>query len=100
MILHILGKDTNSLRRIQGKRVLATLDACKLDLKKDLPRMFGVFNTALNRANESINSYPPESRARGFEAAIMQTSFMGELQKEFGNNTFFGKHKRIVFRMY
>ena len=96
--LFLIGKDTNSLRRIQGKRALATLDACKLDLKKDLPRMFGVFNTALNRANKSINSYPPESRARGFEATIMQTSFMDELQKEFGNNTFFGKHKRIVFR--
>ncbi|MGP1500169.1 MAG: hypothetical protein ACTTJM_00075 [Bergeyella cardium] len=91
-------EDIKSSRRMQGKRALAVFDTCKIELKMELPRLFRVFGKALEKANNTINKYPPEDRSRCFEASIMQTAFMSELKREFSENVFFGKYKRIILR--
>lgn len=91
-------KNTEISRRKQGKRALAIFETCKIELKSELQRLFIVFDKALERATETINQYPPEDRSRNFEPSTMQTAFMSELKKEFLDDAFFGKYKRIILR--
>lgn len=91
-------KDTNLSRRKQGKRRLATEEACKVELKKELQLLFNTFDKALEKANEAISLFPPHSRSRTLEASIMQSSFAEILMKNFDEKAFFGKYKRLILR--
>lgn len=95
---NLLCEDMNFSRRMQGKRALAVLDTCKIELRRELQRLFIVFDEALKKADVIINQIPPHSRGRGFEPVVMQSCFMDKLLNEFENNAFFGKYKRIILR--
>lgn len=94
----LFNEDTKLSRRMQGKRAIATLNSCKLELKNELKKLFIVFDRALKRVDSTVNQYPVESRSRAFDANVMQTAFMSELIKEFRDKAFFGKYRRIILR--
>ena len=79
--------------------MLANFEACRIDLKTDLPLLFETFEEALAKTNKLISNFPPTSRARILEASIIQSCFAEFLFKNFGDKAFYGKHKRLVLRL-
>lgn len=94
----LLGEDSNSSRRMQGKRLLADYDNCKLELSKELVLLFKTFESALNSTNEDLLNFKVQFRSRTLEASIMQSYFAEYLQANFANKAFYGKYKRLILR--
>lgn len=92
------GEDNNSSRRMQGKRILADYESCKLELTKELNLLFKTFNSALTSTKEELLNFNIRFRSRTLEASIMQSYFAEFLQENFGNKAFYGKYKRLVLR--
>lgn len=92
-------EDNKSSRRMQGKRLLADYETCKLELADELPKLFRTFSEALTCTNEELFKYNPIFRCKTLEASIMQTFFAEKLQEHFPGKTFFGKYKRLVLRV-
>jgi hypothetical protein len=86
-------------RRLQGKRMLANYDACKVELKKELQLLFTTYNESLDSASTMLSMFPPQSRSRILEASIIQSCFAESLMKNFGERAFFGKYKRLILRL-
>lgn len=95
----LFGEDRNSSRRMQGKRLLADYDNCKLELRKELALLFKTFEFALKSTNEDLLNYKVQFRSRTLEASIMQSYFAEYLQANFANKAFYGKYKRLVLRV-
>lgn len=96
-LLH--GEDTKSSRRKQGKRMLATFDTCKLELKPTLQKLFVGFDNALTKASTILSMIPPGSRSRGLEPTILQSCFAEAAFELFENNkAFYGSYKRLIIR--
>lgn len=93
-----LGEDNNSSRRMQGKRLLADQENCKLELNKELILLFKTFFSALNSTKNELLNFNIRFRSRALEASIMQSYFAEYLQENFGNKSFYGKYKRLVLR--
>lgn len=85
--------------RQQGKRRLASLDGCKFDLKKELPILFKAFDEACKNYEKEILSTPPQARARGFEASLLNSKMIQGIQKHFPDNWRFAKYKRFTLRI-
>ncbi|HCZ8396919.1 MULTISPECIES: hypothetical protein [Elizabethkingia] len=99
MSLSLQSEDIKSSRRMQGKRSLADLETCKLELKETLKKMFIAYDGAIGRANGFFANIPPESRARNFEPTVLQSCFADEVFQIFENNkAFYGKYKRLIVR--
>ena len=94
----LLGEDNYSSRRMQGKRLLADYENCKLELSKDLVLLFKTFELALASTSQDLLNYKVQFRSRTLEASIMQSYFAEYLQQQFINKAFYGKYKRLVLR--
>ena len=86
-------------RRIQGKRLLANSDACKIELKKELRVLFKTFSEAIEKANTLLSEFQPSFRARSLDATVVQSSFAEKLFNNFGESVFWGKYKRLILRV-
>lgn len=82
----------------QNKRRLATEDGAKIELKNELPLMFMAFKESYELYENEIVKTPPEARARGFEASLLNSKMIQCVQKHFPNNWKFGKYKRFTLR--
>lgn len=82
----------------QNKRRLATEDGAKIELKSELPLMFMAFKESYELYENEIVKTPPEARARGFEASLLNSKMIQCVQKHFPNNWKFGKYKRFTLR--
>ena len=78
------------------KRRLASEKECKIDLNKELPILFKSFSYALSLYEKEIIQTPPESRARAFEASLLNSKMIQSIQKHFPENWRFGKYKRFI----
>jgi hypothetical protein len=81
------------------KRKLASLDGCKFDLEKELPMLFKAFNEAFSSYEKEIIQTPPEARARGFEASLLNSKMIQSIQGNFPINWKFGRYKRFTLRI-
>ncbi len=91
-------EDNTSSRRMQGKRLLADYESCKLEMNKELSLLFRTFNSALMSTREELLNFNIRFRSRALEASIMQSYFAEFLQENFGDKSFYGKYKRLVLR--
>lgn len=89
-------KKNSNLR--QNKRRLATIDGVKFDLKEELPIMFQAFREAYELYEGEIIKTPPEARARGFEASLLNSKMIQCIQKNFPYSWNFGKYKRFALQ--
>jgi len=89
----------NSLNPLRPKRRLASLNECKIDLATELPIMFKAFQNAVTLYEKEITLTPPESRARAFEASLLNSKMIQSIQTFFPNNWKFGKYKRFLLNV-
>lgn len=94
-----VSKGKTPSRQFQGKRKLADLNTCKLELKKDLGTLFIIYEIALEKTNSVLAMIPPQSRSRTLEPSIMQSCFAEALFDHFDDKAFFGKYKRLILRI-
>ena len=80
-------EDNNSSRRMQGKRLLADYESCKLEMNNELSLLFRTFNSALISTREELLNFNIRFRSRALEASIMQSYFAEFLQENFGNKS-------------
>lgn len=83
----------------QNKRRLATPDGVKLDLHEELPMMFTAFSEACSLYHKEILLTPPQARARGFEAQLLNSKMIQCAQKYFSDQWKFAKYRRFVVRV-
>lgn len=88
----------NNLNLRQDKRRIATIKGAKFDLKSELPLMFKAFKEAYELYESEIIKTPPEARARGYEASLLNSKMIQCIQKYFPNHWKFGKYKRFTLR--
>jgi|SRR5690625_285990 len=88
----------NNSNSRQNKRRLATIDGVKFDFQDELPIMFKAFKEAYELYESEIIKTPPEARARGFEASLLNSKMIQCIQKHFPMNWKFGKYKRFTLR--
>lgn len=86
-------------RRVQGKRLLANPDACKIELKNELRLLFKTFSEAIEKANLVLCEFQPNIRARALDATVFQSSFAEKLFNNFGESVYWGKYKRLILRV-
>lgn len=86
-------------KRKKNKRKLASLIGCKTDLKSELPLLFKAFEEALSSYEFILNQIKPESRARGFEASLLNTKMIESIQKYFPSFWRFAKYKRFTLNV-
>ncbi len=91
-------EDSNSSRRMQGKRLLANYEACKFELSRELSLLFQTFESAILSTQDELLNFKLQFRSRALEASIMQSYFAEFLQENFGSQAFYGKYKRLVLR--
>lgn len=94
--LYLEGEDMEFSRKLQGKRLLADYETCKIELRIQLELLFETFDAAIAKANRILFELPRAIRARGTEASIVQSCFAEELFFNFGTKAFFGKHRRLI----
>lgn len=92
----IQNTETVSLRRRNGKRLLADSSTCKIELKKEVPLLFKTYYEALEKAEFKLSDFPPYSRSRNLEASIIQSCFAEKLLENFRDSAFFGKYRRLI----
>lgn len=91
---------TNLEKKIKtSRRRLASHDGCMVDLETELPLLFKAFHEAYGLFEEEIIQTPPEARARGFEASLLNSKMIQSIQKHFPLNCKFGKYKRFILRI-
>lgn len=88
----------NNLNLRQNKRRIATIKGAKFDLKNELPLMFIAFKEAYELYESEIIKTPPEARARGYEASLLNSKMIQCIQKYFPKHWKFGKYKRFTLR--
>ncbi len=92
-------KSTNSSRRMQGKRSLANLTACKLDLQNEIKLLFKSFKEVLEMTNDALLHFPPQYRSKVLEASVLQSKQAEKLSEVFGNKVKFGKYRRLILSL-
>ncbi|MEO9533874.1 MAG: hypothetical protein ABJG68_02670 [Crocinitomicaceae bacterium] len=70
-----------------------------IDLKKELPLIFKAFSEAFEAYEKEVIQTPPEARARGFEASLLNSKMIHSIQNNFPVNWKFGKYKRFTLRI-
>ena len=82
-----------------GKRATATPEGCQIDLKEQLNLMFISFTEALRMYEKEIIQTPPQSRARAFEASLLNSKMIQSVQENFPINWKFGRYKRFMLNL-
>jgi hypothetical protein len=93
----MLVKTLNGERTV--KRRLATSEECQVDLNEQLPVMFKAFTEAVRMYENEIIQTPPQSRARAFEASLLNSKMIQSIQVNFPVNWKFGKYKRFMLNL-
>lgn len=93
MSVNILKTDNKTKRR------LATSKECQVDLNEQLPIMFKAFTEAVRMYETEIIQTPPQSRARAFEASLLNSKMIQSIQSNFPVNWKFGKYKRFILNV-
>lgn len=92
-------EDNKSSRRMQGKRVLAVNETCKIELNKEIQFLHKAYEEALAKASLALSMFPLHSRSRTLEASVIQSCFAESLLENFPNKAFFGKYRRLILRV-
>ena len=92
-------EDNKSSRRMQGKRVLAVNETCKIELNKEIQFLHKAYEEALAKASLALSMFPLQSRSRTLEASVIQSCFAESLLENFPNKAFFGKYRRLILRV-
>ena len=81
------------------KRRVVSEEECKHDLQNELLKMFVAFHHAVSLYQKEILLTPPISRARAFEASLLNSKMIQSIQESFPKNWKFGKYKRFLLRV-
>jgi len=92
-------EDNNSSRRMQGKRVLAVNETCKIELKSEIQLLYKAYEEALTKSSTVLSMLPVHSRSRTLEASVIQSCFAESLIDNFPEKAFFGKYRRLILRV-
>lgn len=92
-------EDNKSSRRMQGKRVLAVNETCKVELKNEIQLLYKAYEEALTKSSTVLSMLPVHSRSRTLEASIIQSCFAESLIENFPEKAFFGKYRRLILRV-
>ena len=92
-------EDNKSSRRMQGKRVLAVNETCKVELKNEIQLLYKAYEEALNKSSSVLSMLPVHSRSRTLEASVIQSCFAESLIENFPEKAFFGKYRRLILRV-
>jgi len=92
-------EDSKSSRRMQGKRVLAVNETCKVELKNEIQLLYKAYEEALTKSSTVLSMLPVHSRSRTLEASIIQSCFAESLIENFPEKAFFGKYRRLILRV-
>jgi hypothetical protein len=92
-------EDNKSSRRMQGKRVLAVNETCKVELKNEIQLLYKAYEEALTKSSKVLSMLPVHSRSRTLEASIIQSCFAESLIENFPEKAFFGKYRRLILRV-
>lgn len=85
--------------RLQVKRRLATREGVEYDLSEYLSTLFKAFSGAVSMYEQEIVMTPPQSRARAFEASLLNSKMIQSIQQHFPQNWRFGKYKRFLLNI-
>ena len=96
-VLHC--EDNKSSRRMQGKRVLAVNETCKVELKKDIQLLYKAYEEALIKTSKVLSIIPIHSRSRILEASVIQSCFAESLMNNFPNKALYGRYRRLILRL-
>lgn len=92
-------EDNKSSRRMQGKRVLADDETCKIELKNEIQLLYKAYEEALTKSSSVLSMLPVHSRSRALEASVIQSCFAESLIENFPEKAFFGKYRRLILRV-
>ncbi|MGV6944169.1 hypothetical protein [Sphingobacterium kyonggiense] len=92
-------KYTGLTRGEQGKRLLADLEGCKLELKDELSTLFNLFEQAIKKTNWLMGNIQPLAIRNGQEALTLQSCFAEQVFAEFGDNARNGKNGRLILKI-
>lgn len=81
------------------KRKIISKDECLHDLESQLQTMFQAFSEAVELFEQEIVLTPLASRAKNFEASLLNSKMMQCIQKYFPDNWRFGKYRRFILRV-
>jgi hypothetical protein len=81
------------------KRRVISEEECKHDLQAELVKMFEAFGRAVAQYQKEVVLTPPISRARAFEASLLNSKMIQAIQESFPKNWKFGKYKRFLLRV-
>lgn len=82
-----------------SKRRVASEDGCKKDLSNELPILFDAFTMAFKNYELEIVQTPPNSRARGFEASLLNSKMIQSIQETFPKYWKYGRYKRFTLNV-
>lgn len=91
--MHTVNINSNPL---PAKRRLASEEGCKIDLNTELPILFDAFTSAFKKYELEIVQTPPNSRARGFEASLLNSKMIQSIQEKFPKYWRYGRYKRFT----
>jgi len=92
-------KDTGLSRKVQGKRLLADLEACKIELKDELSTLFSLFEQAIKKTNWLMGNIQPFARRNGQEAITLQSCFAEQVFAKFGEDAKNGRNGRLILKI-
>ena len=92
-------EDNKSSRRMQGKRVLAVNETCKIELKNDIQLLYKAYEEALIKTSKVLSIIPIHSRSRILEASVIQSCFAESLMNNFPNKALYGRYRRLILRL-
>lgn len=92
-------EDNKTSRRMQGKRVLADNETCKIELKNEIQLLYKAYEEALTKSSTVLSMLPVHSRSRALEATVIQSCFAESLIENFPEKAFFGKYRRLILRV-
>lgn len=81
------------------KRKIISKKECLHDLESSLQTMFQAFNEAVKFFEQEVVLTPVASRAKNFEASLLNSKMMQCIQKHFPKNWKFGKYRRFILRV-
>jgi hypothetical protein len=82
-----------------AKRRTASMEECHADLANEMPMMFAAFRNAFTLYEQEIVQTPVHSRARAFEASLLNSKMIQSIQEYFPAKWRFGRYKRFILRV-
>lgn len=85
--------------RLPRRKIISNEDVCMIELEKELPLFFRLFEEAVSLFEKEIVLTPPTARARSLEATLLNSKIIQCVQQFFPDNWRFGKYKRFILRL-